>query len=235
MILRGARHIAALAALAVLSAPGARAAAPSPPWASARVEAFAPVIAEAAARFGLPATWIAAVLRAESAGDARAVSSAGAMGLMQLMPATWQALRLRLGLGDDPFDPRDNILAGAAYLRELYDRYGPGGFLAAYNAGPGRYEAHLRGVRGLPAETRAYLANLAPRLDLSWAPRGPADPPDWRRASVFAVRAASASSAGAPAAIATAETPSSFGARAEPAAGDSLFVRLSTPRPNLSP
>ncbi|WP_164125555.1 transglycosylase SLT domain-containing protein, partial [Stenotrophomonas maltophilia] len=87
---------------------------------------------EAAARFGLPAPWIAAVLRAESAGDPRAVSSAGAMGLMQLMPATWSTLHIRLGLGDDPFDPRDNILAGAAYLRDLYVRYGRTGFLAAY-------------------------------------------------------------------------------------------------------
>ena len=60
---------------------------------------------------------------------------------MQIMPQTWAELRARYGLGTDPYDPHDNILAGAAYIRELHDRYGAPGFLAAYNAGPGRYEA----------------------------------------------------------------------------------------------
>jgi len=99
---------------------------------------YAEYIAEASRRFGVPVAWIRAVMRAESAGEARAVSSAGAMGLMQIMPATWADLRARHGLGRDPYDPRDNILAGTAYLRELHDRYGSPGFLAAYNAGPGR-------------------------------------------------------------------------------------------------
>ncbi len=81
---------------------------------------------------------------------------------MQLMPETWADLRLRYGLGSDPFDPRDNILAGAAYLRELHDRFGDSGFLAAYNAGPARYEAFLATGRPLPDETRAYLGALAP-------------------------------------------------------------------------
>lgn len=93
-------------------------------------------ITEAAQRFRIPVVWIRAVMRAESAGDPRAFSSAGAMGLMQIMPATWAELRVRHRLGGDPYDPRDNILAGAAYLRELHDRYGAPGFLAAYNAGP---------------------------------------------------------------------------------------------------
>src|SRR3546814_10296010 len=118
-------------------------------------------IEEAVRRFGIPAAWIRAVMRAESAGDVRAISSAGAMGLMQIMPDTWAELRVRHRLGRDPYDPRDNILAGAAYLREMYDRYGPPGFLAAYNAGPGRYEEYLAG-RPLPAETRAYVAALLP-------------------------------------------------------------------------
>src|SRR3546814_14064344 len=82
-------------------------------------------IEEAVRRFGIPAAWIRAVMRAESAGDVRAISSAGAMGLMQIMPDTWAELRVRHRLGRDPYDPRDNILAGAAYLREMYDRYGP--------------------------------------------------------------------------------------------------------------
>src|SRR3546814_3022380 len=84
-------------------------------------------------------------MRVESRGDVRAVSPKGAMGLMQLMPDTWASLRVRLGLGANPYDPRDNILAGAAYLREMHDRYGSPGFLAAYNAGPGRYEEYLAG------------------------------------------------------------------------------------------
>lgn len=125
---------------------------------------FADHIAEASRRFGVPITWIKAVMRAESAGDPRAISSAGAMGLMQIMPSTWADLRARHGLGRDPYDERDNILAGTAYLRELHDRYGSPGFLAAYNAGPGRYEASLNG-RPLPAETRAYVALLAPVID----------------------------------------------------------------------
>ena len=97
-------------------------------------------------------------------GDVRALSPKGAMGLMQIMPQTWAGLRLRYGLGADPYDPHDNILAGAAYLRELHDRYGAPGFLAAYNAGPARYEDHLATGRPLPAETRAYLAVLAPLI-----------------------------------------------------------------------
>jgi len=83
------------------------------------------------------------------------------MGLMQLMPGTWATMRRRHGLGPDPHDPRDNILAGAAYLREMHDLFGYPGLFAAYNAGPGRYAEHLRTGRPLPAETRAYIAQLA--------------------------------------------------------------------------
>jgi soluble lytic murein transglycosylase-like protein len=133
----------------------------------------------AAARFGLPVNLIEAVIAAESGGQTRAVSSAGAMGLMQLMPGTWAELRLRLGLGSDPFDPGDNILAGAAYLRELRDRYGAPGFLAAYNAGPGRYEASLAG-RPLPLETRLYVDRIVGRLD----PIG-REESDWRTIGLF--------------------------------------------------
>ena len=150
-------------------------------------------IAEAAQRFGVPATWIVAVMRAESASDPRAVSHAGAMGLMQVMPGTWAALRARHGLGDDPHDPRDNILAGTAYLREMWDRYGNvAAMLAAYNAGPGRYDAYLETGRALPAETRAYVAALAPLLG-SGTPSeaqmvAQALPPDWRDAALFVAR-----------------------------------------------
>jgi hypothetical protein len=149
-------------------------------------------IDEAARRFGIPVAWIRAVMRAESAGDVRAVSSAGAMGLMQIMPDTWAELRVRHRLGRDPFDPRDNILAGAAYLREMYDRYGSPGFLAAYNAGPGRYEEYLAG-RPLPAETRAYVAALLPSFGGGDQPGAvsvaAADPSAWTRAPLFITRA----------------------------------------------
>jgi len=117
-------------------------------------------IVEAAKRFRLPPAWIRAVLRAESAGDARAISRKGAMGLMQIVPETWSDLRVRYRLGGDPYDPHDNIIAGSAYIRELLDRYGSPGWIAAYNAGPGRYEMSLQGRR-LPAETRAYVAVVA--------------------------------------------------------------------------
>lgn len=91
------------------------------------------------------------------------VSRAGAIGLMQLMPDTWSDMRLLLGLGNDPTDPRDNILAGTAYLRLMYDRFGYPGLFAAYNAGPARYAAFLRGEAHLPPETRTYLAKVEER------------------------------------------------------------------------
>src|SRR3546814_13913758 len=94
-------------------------------------------------------------MRVESGGRIGAVSSAGAMGLMQLMPGTWARQRARFSLGSDPFDPRDNIIAGTSYLREMYDRYGADGFLAAYNAGPGRSEEYARRGRPLPEIGRA--------------------------------------------------------------------------------
>jgi hypothetical protein len=122
---------------------------------------FAAFVEEASRRFGVPVHWIRAVIDVESAGDVPVRSPKGAMGLMQIMPETWTELRLRYDLGADPYDPHDNILAGTAYVRELRDRYGSPGFLAAYNAGPVRYEEHLAG-RPLPAETQAYLQKLTP-------------------------------------------------------------------------
>jgi hypothetical protein len=133
---------------------------------ASRVESLATLIAEASRRFSIPAHWIRAVMQLESGGDERAISPKGAFGPMQIMPRTWVELSVRYGLGVDPFDPRDNILAGAAYLRELHDRFGSSGFLAAYNAGPERYEQHLATGRPLPEETQAYVAVLAPVLDL---------------------------------------------------------------------
>jgi len=143
-----------------------RAAPPSEKSAEPAVERWRPFIVEASRRFGIPQAWIVAVMQAESAGrtgfNGRPTTSrAGAMGLMQLMPATWTAMRHQLGLGSDPHDPRDNILAGTAYLRAMYDRFGYPGLFAAYNAGPARYADHLATTRPLPGETRAYLATVA--------------------------------------------------------------------------
>jgi soluble lytic murein transglycosylase-like protein len=116
-------------------------------------------ITEAANRFDVPELWIRAVMRVESNSDAGATSPKGAMGLMQVMPATYAYLSDRYGLGDDPYALRDNVLAGSAYLREMYDRYGSTGFIAAYNAGPGRYEDYLGGG-DLPDETKRYVASV---------------------------------------------------------------------------
>ncbi|MCK0166645.1 lytic transglycosylase domain-containing protein [Jannaschia sp. S6380] len=150
-------------------------------------------IAEAARRFGIPQPWIRAVMEVESAGNPRAVSTAGAMGLMQIMPGTWAELRAAYGFGDDPFDRRDNILAGTAYLRQMYDRFGSPGFLAAYNAGPARYQEHLDTGRALPRETRNYLAILAPLIgdgtNVAQAVSRPHRTQDWRDAPLFAATA----------------------------------------------
>ena len=86
------------------------------------------------------------------------------MGLMQLMPGTWVELSGRYGLGLDPFDPRDNMLAGTAYLKEMHDRIGWAGFLAACHAGPSRYEQHLATGQPLPPETVAYVTAVTPLL-----------------------------------------------------------------------
>jgi soluble lytic murein transglycosylase-like protein len=162
--------------------------------AASPVERWASEIGEASARFGIPSQWIRAVMRVESGGETRLAgrpitSRAGAMGLMQLMPATWADMRRAHGLGSDPYDPRDNVLAGAAYLRLMYDRFGYPGLFAAYNAGPARYHNHLASGRALPAETVTYVARIAAPVAAPASPRGTEAPPP-PRPSLFAVRAA---------------------------------------------
>src|SRR3546814_4904600 len=130
------------------------------------LDRWQPDIAEAAHRYELPETWIRAVMRAESAGcshlNGRPITSpAGAMGLMQLLPATWAELRLQYAFGADPYDPHDNIHAGAAYLREMVDHFGVPGPFAAYPAGPARYAAHVGQGAALPAEPHRYGARVA--------------------------------------------------------------------------
>ena len=140
---------------------------------------WGPYITEAARRFRVPERWIREVMRQESGGRQRGAdggpitSSAGAMGLMQVMPRTYDMLSRRYGLGGDPYDPHDNILAGAAYIREMYAIYGSPGFLAAYNAGPDRVDAYLSGSSPLPDETVNYVASIAPRLGHEVAANGP--------------------------------------------------------------
>jgi len=160
----------------------------APPAGAETGDSWRAFVAEAAQRFGIPAGWIWRVMAIESRGrtmlGGRPIRSPkGAMGLMQLMPATWAQMRAAHGLGPDPDDPHDNILAGAAYLREMYDRFGYPGLFAAYNAGPARYEAALAGTASLPGETRNYLAMATGSPALAPAPARPPAAP----ASLFAV------------------------------------------------
>ncbi|PPQ35195.1 lytic transglycosylase domain-containing protein [Rhodopila globiformis] len=167
---RGLRPIVVVAVLGALGACGNHAthdagtacyraheyAPPGPPG-----DPWGPYVREASARFGVPEPLIRQVIRKESGGQATVVSRAGAGGLMQLMPATYDALRARYSLGCDRFDPHDNILAGTAYLREMKDRFGEANFLAAYNAGPNRLDQHLKSGAALPDETDRYTASNA--------------------------------------------------------------------------
>jgi hypothetical protein len=161
------------------------------------VDIFSAFITEASKRFVVPEHWIRSVMRVESAGKVRARSRKGAMGLMQIMPETWSDLRARYDLGADPYDPRDNILAGAAYIRELYQRYGTPGFLAAYNSGPARYESHLATGRSLPDETQDYVAILAPMIagkQVNGKIVAVADSPTSVHSPLFVARSANSSS-----------------------------------------
>lgn len=182
------------------------------PAAADPLDRWSAYIAEASSRFGVPEPWIRRVMRAESGGRTQLqgrpiVSRAGAMGLMQLMPGTWREMRALLGLGPDPHDPRDNILAGTAYLRAMYDRFGYPGLFAAYNAGPARYAEHLSTGRRLPAETVAYVAAVGRTRPEHSAPRE-----ELRTGSIFVV-------------LADARPPEVVTA-AQPAASRSLFVQL---------
>ena len=130
---------------------------PSDPW--------GPYIRDASRRYDVPERWIREVMRQESGGRATATSRVGAQGLMQVMPGTYAELQRRYGFGNDPYHPYDNIMSGAAYIREMYDLYGSPAFLAAYNAGPRRLEDYLWNGGSLPAETRNYVARIGPRIE----------------------------------------------------------------------
>jgi len=186
----------------------------APAWADP-LDRWSDYVAEASNRFGVPEAWITRVMLAESGGRTMhngrpIVSHAGAQGLMQLMPGTWQSMRAAHGLGDDVHDPRDNILAGTAYLRAMYDRFGYPGLFAAYNAGPGRYAEHLATGRRLPAETVAYVAAVG-----GSRPERPA------------VASTQARSSGVFVMLAQSRAPD-IELAPPPAAENALFVRLST-------
>ncbi|PIT05961.1 lytic murein transglycosylase [Bradyrhizobium nitroreducens] len=157
------------------------------PTISQTAHSLAGFINEASQRFAIAPNWIRSVQGIESAGDVHARSRKGAMGLMQIMPATWAELRERYNLGNDPYDPHDNILAGTAYLRELLDRYGSPGVFAAYNAGPTRYEEYLAGG-SLPDETRAYVARLADLLAIELPSRWTSSGRSSAAAALFVTR-----------------------------------------------
>lgn len=189
----------ALAAILALSAT---------PLSAARVDRFTREIALASKRFGVPQTWIREVIDAESGGRTSLlgvpiISAAGAMGLMQLMPDTWAEMRDAHDLGGNPFDPADNILAGAAYLRAMYDRFGYPGLFAAYNAGPVRYERFLGGS-DLPPETMRYAARITGRIERRRHPgevqkkKGAAPALRSRLSNIFAIRAEPAAEMRAP-------------------------------------
>ena len=172
------------------------------------IDPLADFITEASKRFAVPEQWIRSVMRVESAGEVRARSQKGAMGLMQIMPQTWSELRARYDLGADPYAPRDNILAGTAYIRELYQRFGAPGFLAAYNAGPTRYENHLATGRSLPDETQDYVAILAPMIGGKQVSGKISAVADLVRSPLFVVRSAGSSSDNRPSPVARPDRPS---------------------------
>jgi hypothetical protein len=91
---------------------------------------------------------------------------------MQVLPQTYEEMAAEHRLGPNPLDARDNIMAGAAYLRWLHHKYGYPAMFAAYNAGPGRLEDHLAHGVSLPAETRAYVGGITKTLNLQTGKSG---------------------------------------------------------------
>lgn len=135
------------------------------------VQRWKPIVTKASRRFGVSVAWINAVMRVESGGrtmlseNARMVSDKGAIGIMQVMPGTYAEMRTQYRLGPDPFNPSDNIHAGAAYLRWLKGKYAYPAMFAAYNAGPDRVDNLLSSGTPLPEETRNYISRIGAILE----------------------------------------------------------------------
>ena len=127
---------------------------PAPPAPEAKPAGIAELVDNAARKYGLPPAFVRAVVAAESGYRTDAVSPKGAIGLMQLMPATAR------DLGADPKIPEQNVDAGTRYLRDLLLKYDNHAYhaLAAYNAGPGAVDKY----HGVPPyrETQAYILNV---------------------------------------------------------------------------
>ncbi len=138
---------------------------------AALMSRWEPFIKEASLRFNVPQAWIRAAMRMESGGrtmlgeNQPITSKAGAMGIMQVMPETWREMRALYGLGPNPYDPHDSVIAGTALLKILYGKYGYPSMFAAYNAGPGTLDAARSGTRMLPAETVAYVGGITRALN----------------------------------------------------------------------
>lgn len=221
-------------ALCAVASPACAIAAPSAPH---KPHPYAAHVAQAGERFGIPPSWIWSVMRQESGGNARARSRAGAQGLMQIMPATWTMLTARYNLGNDPYEVRANVQAGAAYLRLMWDRYrNVPLMLAAYNAGPGRTDDYIARRRRLPAETIGYVAAIAPLIGhptgTKTADGAPLEQPDWRSARMFVARTENETASRPAASIANQPALGDSGPRAIPAQGadprQSLFVAISS-------
>jgi soluble lytic murein transglycosylase-like protein len=112
------------------------------------------IIKRVSEALGLDPSLIKAVIQTESNFNQKAVSSAGAKGLMQLMPGTAKEMGVK-----DPFNPLDNIWGGARYLKRMLDNYGGNlnKALAAYNWGPGNVNRHGTASKNMPRETRRYI------------------------------------------------------------------------------
>ncbi|MBV5266492.1 lytic transglycosylase domain-containing protein [Pinisolibacter sp. B13] len=223
-VLRSAVVMASLQITSIcLPAVAAAQAADRPITTSSATDPLAGAIRDAAQRFEIPAVWIRAVIEVASGGDARATSPQGAIGLMQIPPETWAELRARYHLGNDPYPPDDNIMAGAALLRELFDRYGAEGFLAAYFAGPRRYDDHLRTGRPLPPEVQIRVAHLLPLIgtvSTDAATTNRSVEPTWTTAPLFIGRVVIGPSADwEPAEDRSAERPAVGSVVAEPSGG----------------
>jgi soluble lytic murein transglycosylase-like protein len=140
-------------------AAAARAAPPPPIETGGEPTRFDPAISEYSALHGVDPALVRAVILVESAFDPFARSRAGAIGLMQLMPATAREL------GVDPLQPEQNIEGGARYLSEMIKMFGGIELaLVAYNAGPGFTRRYARGQTALYGETRAYVKKVLSRL-----------------------------------------------------------------------